>query len=158
MQMKILFSTKFLANYPMKFIQKLLTKLNFMILAVGIGACVQAAAITNKPNTPPIYVRNVTAQTIGILSLDDGHFSCIPVIERNMTIPITETREATTNYDNQDNAELVIYEGEQNEIDQNNTLGSFYLDGITPSAKGIFLYFYSFSLIDVFFKIVLIYI
>lgn len=65
-----------------------------MILAVGIGACVQAAAIMNKPNTPPILVRNVTPQTIGILSYDDGHFSCVPVIQRNMAIPTTESIEA----------------------------------------------------------------
>lgn len=125
-----------------------------LIIAVGIGACVQAAGLMNKPNTPPIYVRDVIPQTIGLLSFDNDQFSCIPVIERNMAIPTTASMEATTNYDNQNKVRLVVYEGEQNEIDQNNVLGSFFLYGITPAAKGIFCIFILFSSLMYFSKMV----
>lgn len=72
-----------------------------------------------------------------------------------MAIPTTESIEAETNEDNQTAVRLVIYEGEQCDIRQNDILGSFFLHGITASAKGIFssnflyfyLDFYSFSLV-----------
>lgn len=105
-------------------------------LSVAHGACIQAAVLTQKADAPPIYVRNVTPLTIGILSSKSTGLTCRPVVNRNSSYPIVKTLYGTTKRDNQRNAKIIIFEGEQTKIDGNQILGSFTLSGLTESPKG----------------------
>lgn len=83
------------------------------MFSVAYGACVQAAVLTRQPGTLPIYVRNVTPLTIGILSSNN---QCYPVIKRNSSYPLKAKIQGKTKRENQTNAKIVLYEGEHSDI------------------------------------------
>lgn len=102
---------------------------------MAYGACVQAAVLAKKEDAPPIYVRNVTPLTICILSSRE-ELPCFPIVKRNSSYPLVKKVYGKTRRDNQNNAKIVIMEGEQMEIGGNQVLGSITLNGITKSPRG----------------------
>jgi molecular chaperone DnaK (HSP70) len=60
-----------------------------------------------------------------------------PIINRNTTIPTTQTKTFTTAVDNQPAVTIRVFEGERRMTKDNNLLGSFNLDGIAPAKRGV---------------------
>ena len=80
-----------------------------------------------------IVLVDVTPLTLGI-ETDGGIVT--PVIHRNSTIPITETKMFTTVADNQDSVEIIVTQGERTLAKDNITLGKFELTNIRKAGKG----------------------
>ncbi|XP_031636874.1 heat shock 70 kDa protein-like [Contarinia nasturtii] len=110
------------------------TKINPME-AVAYGACIQAAALTGKKDAPPIYTRNVTPLTIGMIGANK-EFPCQPLVKRNSALPTSKNIIGKTIKNNQRNAKIMIFEGEQRKMIGNQLLGSVTLKGLAESPKG----------------------
>lgn len=89
--------------------------------------------MAQKKDAPPIYVRNVTPLTIGLLAAGG---KLLPIVKRNSSYPIKKSITGKTRKDNQRKGTLEIYEGEQRTIDDNQFLGSATLEGLPESPKG----------------------
>lgn len=103
---------------------------------MALGACVQAAVLVGKSDAPPVYVRNVTPLTIGLINSKNKKLTCSPLINRNTTYPIAKKVFGKTNRDAQTKVKIIIYEGEHQKMEDNLILGSMFLDGLVASAKG----------------------
>ncbi|XP_023527608.1 heat shock 70 kDa protein 8 isoform X1 [Cucurbita pepo subsp. pepo] len=75
-----------------------------------------------------------TPLAIGIRA--DGN-SFIPIIPKNTTMPARKELVFTTVKDNQSEALIVVYEGEETRAEENHLLGYFKIIGIPPAPKGI---------------------
>ncbi|KAK9664779.1 hypothetical protein RND81_14G067700 [Saponaria officinalis] len=60
----------------------------------------------------------------------------VPIIQRNTTVPSRKDLVFTTVHDNQTQALIVVYEGEETHIEKNHLLGYFMITGIPPLPKG----------------------
>jgi molecular chaperone DnaK len=58
------------------------------------------------------------------------------VIARNSTIPLEQTREFATAYDNQQDVRIRIAQGEQAKFGENQPLGELELTGLRPAPRG----------------------
>ncbi|KAG8370010.1 hypothetical protein BUALT_Bualt14G0073100 [Buddleja alternifolia] len=61
----------------------------------------------------------------------------IPIIPLNTTVPVRRDVIFTTVHDNQTEALIIVYEGNENEVEKNNLLGYFKMTGIPPAPKGV---------------------
>lgn len=109
---------------------------------MACGACVQAAALTQKPDAPSMYVRNVTPLTIRMYAscvTPSGKRvqCCAPIIHRNSSYPIEKKLVGQTNRDNQTKVSIRLFEGEHLEEKKNRFLGSMVMRGLQPSPKGV---------------------
>lgn len=102
---------------------------------MAYGACVQAAVLERKSGAPSMYVRNVTPLTIGIIN-SNKEFQCPPLLKRNTSYPIEKKIFGRTQRDNQLNAKIILFEGEQSTMKGNNILGSMIVKGLMASPKG----------------------
>ncbi len=59
------------------------------------------------------------------------------IIRRNTTVPATETQIFSTNKDDQDGVDVLIFEGEREMCKDNNFIGKFSLEGIPPMLRGV---------------------
>ncbi|XP_050942065.1 heat shock 70 kDa protein 8 isoform X1 [Cucumis melo] len=75
-----------------------------------------------------------TPLAIGIRA--DGN-SFIPIIPKNTTMPARKELVFTTVQDNQSEALIVVYEGEETRAEENHLLGYFKIIGIPPAPKGV---------------------
>jgi heat shock protein 1/8 len=101
--------------------------------AVAYGATLQASKLTNISNKELLLV-DVTPLTLGVES-KGGVMA--PIIKRNTTIPVSESKIFSTAEDNQPSVSVQIYEGERLLTKENNLLGKFDLVGIAPAKKGV---------------------
>lgn len=106
------------------------------LFSVAYGACVQAAVLAGKQDVQPMYVRNVTPLTIGVISSNPLQ-ECFPLIKKNSAYPVDKIIHGKTKRDNQTNAKIIIYEGEQQTKNANEILGSMIMSGLTASPKGV---------------------
>ena len=104
--------------------------------AVAYGAAVQAALLTGNggADLESILLVDVAPLTLGI---EVNGSVMEPVINRNTTIPTTQTKTFTTAVDNQPAVTIRVFEGERRMTKDNNLLGSFNLDGIAPAKRGV---------------------
>ncbi|KAH0574873.1 Cytosolic heat shock protein 70 [Spironucleus salmonicida] len=105
--------------------------------AVAYGAAIQAGILSScalqKIGTGQILLIDVCPLSLGI-EVVGGQMATI--IARNTTIPVLKRKLFTTEYDNQTEINVKIFEGERELTKFNNLLGEFQLSGIPVLPKG----------------------
>jgi molecular chaperone DnaK len=81
-----------------------------------------------------VLLLDVTPLSLGIETLG-GIFTRI--IDRNTTIPCSESKTFSTAADNQTSVDIHVLQGEREFAKDNKTLGRFELSGIPPAPRGI---------------------
>lgn len=102
-------------------------------LAVAMGAAIQAGLIAGI-DVGPVLV-DITPHTLGIETLGERNgfptrHSFSPIIVRNTPLPATRTESYTTAYDNQDTAEICVFQGEDSDTRFNHKVGEFKIQGL----------------------------
>ncbi|MGC8501286.1 MAG: Hsp70 family protein [Leptospirillia bacterium] len=109
-------------------------------LCVAMGAAIQAARIAGLESGQVLV--DVTPYTFGTSALaesEDGELSpyvYVPLIRKNTPIPVTKSEVFYTLLDNQDAADVFIYQGENSDVRQNIEIGNFLLDGLSNRPRG----------------------
>lgn len=100
--------------------------------AVAEGAAVQAGIISGELDSGNgLVVTDVNPYTLGIRALSfyrDDYMSV--VIPRNTTIPVTRKEAYYTSWDGQTIADIEVFQGESDSVDDNHCLGTFRIGGI----------------------------
>lgn len=98
---------------------------------VALGAAIQAGIIAGEKKG--VVLVDVTPLSLGI-EIEGGIFT--PIIERNTSIPTTQTKLFTTVANNQKSVEIHVLQGERTRACENISLGKFQLNGIRNAEKG----------------------
>jgi len=99
---------------------------------VAIGAAVQAGVLAGE--VKDVLLLDVTPLSLGVETL--GGVTDV-VIPRNTTIPTRKSKVYSTAYDNQNQVEIHVLQGERTMAPDNRTLGRFHLIGIPPAPRGV---------------------
>ncbi|CAB4382132.1 unnamed protein product [Rhizophagus irregularis] len=104
--------------------------------AAAYGATVQAAILSGKfsGKLRDFLLLDATALSLGIETLG-GTF--MPFVKRNTIIPAKKSEIISTDFDDQPNILIRVYEGERTQTRDNNFLGKFELSGIHPAPKDV---------------------
>ncbi|MFH1467242.1 MAG: Hsp70 family protein [Pseudomonadota bacterium] len=94
---------------------------------VAVGAAVHANTLADA--TGGAVLLDITPFDLGIDSVG-GMFA--PIIPRNSKIPASRTRAFATVHDNQERVRVVVRQGEHIKAEENEFLGEFVMEGITP--------------------------
>jgi molecular chaperone DnaK len=104
-------------------------------LAVALGAATQAA-MQEGTHVGPVLI-DVATHTLGIETLEGNPFSAdlvfTPIIRRNSPLPARHEEMFHTVRPGQKEAEIVVYQGESTNLNQNRKLGSFRLRGLNDA-------------------------
>ena len=103
--------------------------------AVAYGAAVQGAILAGvrDKQTSRVLLMDVVPLSLGV-ECEGRQFA--KVVQRNTAIPCKKKSEFTTVYDNQDEIDVRIFEGERSNTDGNHLLGEFQISGIERAAAG----------------------
>ena len=99
---------------------------------VAVGAAIQAGVL--KGEVKDVLLLDVTPLSLGIMT--EGEVNT-KLIERNTTIPTAKSQVFSTASDSQPSVEIVVLQGERPLARDNRILGTFTLDGIPPSPRGV---------------------
>eukprot|EP00938_MAST-03A_sp_MAST-3A-sp1_P003079 g3079.t1 len=104
--------------------------------AVAYGATVQAAILLgiDSTKTENVLLLDIAPLSVGIQTAGGV---MTKIIRRNTTVPATETQIFSTNKDDQDGVDVLIFEGEREMCKDNNFIGKFSLEGIPPMLRGV---------------------
>jgi molecular chaperone DnaK len=101
---------------------------------VALGAAIQAHALASpQPAGAEVLLLDVTPQNLGI-AVVGGYFQT--VIEKNTTVPTSQTHLFTTVQDSQTSVRIAVLQGQSERAIENELLGEFILDGIRPARRG----------------------
>lgn len=107
-----------------------------LIVALGAGIC--AASIAGE-QTHPVLV-DIAAHTLSLSVLEryelEPVLRCSPIIRRNTPLPATKSELYRTVFDNQETVEMVVYEGESIDPEENTLVGSFKVHGLAQVPEG----------------------
>jgi len=98
---------------------------------VAIGAAVHAGSLVEDSEDATVLL-DVTPFNLGI-DLAGGLFR--PIIMRNTHVPISATQKFVTARENQDSVRVVIRQGESKVAIENEFLGEFLMDSLTPGGN-----------------------
>lgn len=105
--------------------------------AVALGAAIQAyslmAAPSPIPNKNQTILLDVLPHSISIVSANGA---AERVLQRNMSIPVEQSRVFSTARDNQQELRIRIVQGESPRSEENTPLGELVVDGLRPAPKG----------------------
>jgi molecular chaperone DnaK len=99
---------------------------------VAIGASIQGAVLAGEIDD--IVLLDVTPLSLGVETLGSV---LTKIIDRNTTIPTKQTKIFSTAADMQTAVTIHVLQGERTMAKDNISLGSFNLEGIPPSPRGI---------------------
>nr|WDB00515.1 heat shock protein 70 [Cavernulicola chilensis] len=99
---------------------------------VAVGAAVQAGVLAGE--VKDILLLDVTPLSLGVETLGG---IMTKMISRNTTVPTRKSEIYSTAVDNQTNVEIHVLQGERELAKDNKSLGTFRLDGIPPSPRGV---------------------
>lgn len=99
---------------------------------VAIGAAIQGGVLAG--DVDDIVLVDVTPLSLGIETLG-GVFT--KLIERNTSIPTSQSKIFTTAADNQTSVDIHVLQGERAMAKDNKTLGRFQLTDIPPAPRGV---------------------
>lgn len=99
---------------------------------VALGACLQGGVLSGT--VKGLLLLDVTPLSFGTETLGGV---CTRLIERNTTIPITQSQVFTTATSFQSSVKINVLQGERQMASQNKSLGSFMLNGIRRAPRGV---------------------
>jgi molecular chaperone DnaK len=108
-------------------------------LCVAMGAAVQGAMIAGI-DVGPVLV-DITPHTLGIQALGNmhgflSHHCFAPIIERNTPLPATRSELFGTAVDEQEDALIRVFQGENRDVRHNEQVGEFFLEGLAEVRRG----------------------
>ena len=108
-------------------------------LCVAMGAAVQGGLI-NGIDVGPVLV-DITPHTLGVEAVGElqgmmTDYKFVPVIHRNSPLPATRSEMFTTLHDRQKEVAIAIYQGEHEDVRENQFIGEFLLEGLSEVDAG----------------------
>ncbi len=108
-------------------------------LIVAMGAAIQAGTIAGEKNQSVLV--DITPRTFGVSAMGeiDGSFTVdmfVPIIKRNTPIPVQKTELFFTSFDNQEEINIKVYEGDEKYASDNNLIGEFNVVGLSKVEEG----------------------
>jgi molecular chaperone DnaK len=103
---------------------------------VAVGAAIQAAALSRSGGAEAqvgAVLLDVTSRALGIAVV--GGFA-EPIVERNVQIPLEQTRVFATSQDGQQVVRIQVCQGESRAFAENQPLGELVLEGLRPAPRG----------------------
>ncbi len=105
--------------------------------AVAAGAAIQAASLMAAPSPHPAKTRtvllDVLPHSIGIVTAGG---LCEKVLERNMAIPVEQSRIFATSRDGQTEVKIRVVQGEARDAASNTALGTLVVGNLRPASRG----------------------
>ena len=99
---------------------------------VAVGAAIQGGVLAGE--VKDILLLDVTPLSLGVETLGGV---MTKMITRNTTVPTKKAETYSTAVDGQTNVEIHVLQGEREMASDNKSLGTFRLDGIPPSPRGV---------------------
>jgi molecular chaperone DnaK len=107
-------------------------------LIVSMGAAIQAGVMAGEKRHSILVDITPHTYSTAVLRPESylGELMCVPIIPRNTPLPASKAEAFRTVYDNQERAEITVYQGESVEPEENNLIGHFSVEGLGQVPAG----------------------